>query len=206
MVYHLIKGQLTVLTSNITTEIWKDIPNYEGHYQVSNFGRVRGIKDPHGNYREYIRTPYKHKNGYLFLGLWKENNATAFSVHRLVALAFLPNPNDLPEVNHKDGIKTNNYIDNLEWVSTSENRKHAWDAGLRCRQAQSNTMKGRKYSNKSKYHNVSYDSNRDKWIASIKVDRKTTGQKRFSNEKDAAKHVNYLLDLHSITDRPRNII
>lgn len=68
--------------------------------------------------------------GYLRCNLYRNQKQVTITVHRLVAMAFLPNPNNLPEVNHKDGNKLNNHIDNLEWVTTSENQKHAFRIGL----------------------------------------------------------------------------
>ena len=101
-------------------EIWKDVDGYEGLYQVSDLGRVKG-KD------------IKAKNlcqGYHHVGLWKNNEVKSMKVHRLVALAFIPNPENKPCINHKDGNKLNNHVNNLEWCTYSENLKHAYDTGL----------------------------------------------------------------------------
>ena len=101
-------------------EIWKDINGYEGLYQVSNFGRVKSL-----NYRrtgrEEILTPQMNTNGYLTVQLWKNEKRKSCLVHRLVAMAFIPNPNNLPEVNHKDEDKTNNCVWNLEWCDCKYN-------------------------------------------------------------------------------------
>lgn len=95
-------------------EIWKDIKGYEGKYQVSNYGRVKSL-----NYRntgkEQLMKPTLQTNGYLYFSLCKPNKK--FLIHRLVAEAFIPNPNNLPCVNHKDEDKTNNHVDNLEWCT-----------------------------------------------------------------------------------------
>lgn len=92
-------------------EIWKDIEGYEGLYQVSNLGRVKGLK------RGGIIKPQLSHRGYYRVGLYKNRKYHAATVHRLVAIAFVPNPYNLPEVNHKDENKTNNRADNLEWCT-----------------------------------------------------------------------------------------
>lgn len=107
-------------------EIWKDIPGYEELYQISNLGRVRSYKL---GYKFCDRLVYKHK-GYIRTALCKNNRCIHFYVHRLVAQVFLPNPDNLPEVNHKDGNKTNNCVDNLEWCTRQENMNHARKTGL----------------------------------------------------------------------------
>lgn len=98
-------------------EIWKDVIGYEGYYQVSNLGRVRSNFDGH------IMSQYQGNTGYMYLRLGKCNydKKKLRMVHRLVAEAFIPNPNNLPFISHKDETKTNNYADNLEWVSAKEN-------------------------------------------------------------------------------------
>ena len=110
-------------------EIWKDIVGYEGLYQVSNLGNVKSL-----HYRNkkihHILSPRKHHTGYLMVSLTSNRKAKCFNVHRLVAIAFIPNPNDLPCVNHKDGNKHNNNVSNLEWVTHQQNTRHAIATGL----------------------------------------------------------------------------
>ncbi len=114
------------------TELWRDIPGYEGRYQVSNLGRVKSLarvverrsNTPFQLPERLLRPRLSHK-GYLLAALCKESTQKNISVHRLVAEAFIPNPADLPEVNHIDGNKTNNRVTNLEWVTTKENTKHS---------------------------------------------------------------------------------
>lgn len=118
-------------------EIWKDIEGYEKLYQISNFGRIRS-KDRvtrNGRCNKCIRKgkvlkPTLNQYGYLKIALWKENTTKFFGIHRLVAMTFLENNENKNEINHKDGNKTNNCIDNLEWVDRSENMKHAVRMGL----------------------------------------------------------------------------
>ncbi|WP_242227195.1 NUMOD4 domain-containing protein [Bacillus cereus group sp. BfR-BA-01315] len=106
------------------TEIWKDIEGYEGYYQVSNTGKIKNKRNSR------IRKNCLTKYGYLNVQLLISGKDKTFQVHRLVAQAFIPNPNNKTQVNHIDGNKLNNNIDNLEWVTPKENMKHAWDIGL----------------------------------------------------------------------------
>ena len=96
-------------------EIWKDIDGYSGKYQVSNFGRVR-------RFGKRVLKQQQRRHGYLSVWLYDgHNNAKQVSVHRLVALAFIPNDEQLPEVNHLDENKQNNRADNLAWCTHREN-------------------------------------------------------------------------------------
>jgi hypothetical protein len=99
-------------------EIWNDVKGYEGLYKVSNKGRIWS------EYSQKVKKPTLQNGGYLLVFLIKNKKRKAALVHRLVAEAFIDNPNGLAEVNHKDGIKTNNTIDNLEWCSRSDNLRH----------------------------------------------------------------------------------
>lgn len=96
-------------------EIWKDIKNYEGHYQISSIGRVRNIISGK------LKTLFKHICGYEKVTLYNNGKGKKYYIHRLVAEAFIPNPDNLPFVNHKDENKTNNCIDNLEWCTNEYN-------------------------------------------------------------------------------------
>ena len=106
-------------------EIWKDIPNYENKYQVSSLGNVKNIK--HGNLLSERLTDRGYNTAVLYLN----SKPKTFKVHRLVALTFIENTENKLFVNHKDGNKLNNKIDNLEWVTHKENIRHAFDIGLR---------------------------------------------------------------------------
>jgi hypothetical protein len=119
-------------------EIWIDIKNYEGIYQISNFGNVKSIMriGKHNKGRKWqIRKERTLKNrndgrGYYSVILYKGNTKISYRIHRLVAKAFIPNINNRPEINHKDGNKQNNNVDNLEWCTRKENTSHARQNGL----------------------------------------------------------------------------
>ena len=119
-------------------EIWKDIEGYEGLYQVSNKGRIKSLNYRHTG-KEKILSSKPNSNGYLRVYLYKNRKRNSFSVHRLVAEAFIPNYDNLSEVNHKDENKENNTVDNLEWCD----RKYNLNYGSRNERA-SISKKGKK--------------------------------------------------------------
>lgn len=116
-------------------EIWKDAPGYEGYYQVSNLGNIKSLSRyvNHGSYKYFrnsrIRKPFI-AGGYYQLTLDIDGQHSNEMIHRLVAKAFIDNPENHPYVNHKDGNKLNNCVDNLEWCTASDNAKHAVKLGL----------------------------------------------------------------------------
>lgn len=118
-------------------EVWKDIEGYEGIYQVSNLGRVKGVErlilsEKRENFlvSERLFSLVTSGNGYSTLVLSKNNTVKRFYVHRLVAQAFIPNPKNKRVVNHKNGVKTDNQVGNLEWNTYKENLHHAIRLGL----------------------------------------------------------------------------
>lgn len=118
-------------------EIWKPIKGYEGLYEVSNLGNVKGLaktvrcKDNAlRTVRERVLKPQMNERGYLFVSLYKNKKCIHAKIHRLVAQAFIPNEEEKKCVNHIDGDKTNNVVTNLEWCTHSENMKHAFKNGL----------------------------------------------------------------------------
>lgn len=113
--------------------MWKPVKGYEGLYEVSDNGNVRGLAKITGKRQIpiHIMTSRISKFGYVMVSLCKNSKIFNASVHRLVAEAFIPNPDNLPCVNHIDGNKRNNTIQNLEWCSYSENNLHAYKTGLK---------------------------------------------------------------------------
>lgn len=127
------------------TEIWKDIKGYEGHYKISNFGRIYSQDQyvPCGNGKGYMRfIPGKFlkiltaSNGYPSIGLFKNRKVKVFRIHRLIASAFIPNPEDKPHINHKNANKSDNSLENLEWCTQSENMRHMVKMGRANRASQ----------------------------------------------------------------------
>lgn len=120
-------------------QIWKDIPDYEGRYQVSNFGEVKSLKrkivDSLGRPRtipEKIITGYiDPSTGYSMVNLMNQDKVRHTSVHRLVASLFIPNPDHKPQVNHINFCRYDNRFENLEWVTAKENANHSVKAGRR---------------------------------------------------------------------------
>lgn len=109
-------------------EIWKPVKGFE-NYEVSNLGQVKSLNYNRTKEAKILRL-CKNKDGYLCVHLHKNGKGYAKKVHRLVTAAFIPNPEGKTEVNHIDGNKTNNRVENLEWATHSENMHHAWETGL----------------------------------------------------------------------------
>jgi len=112
-----------------TNEIWKEVKGYENHYWISNFGRLK-TNNHYGSGRDAIMKPAKDGSGYLRTALTKNKRLVTIKMHRLVAESFIENPYNKEEVNHINGIKTDNRAVNLEWVTRQENIKHSIENNL----------------------------------------------------------------------------
>lgn len=160
-------------------EIWKDVLGYEGMYQISSLGRVKSLSRKGGNgslKKEAFLKPCLEKKGYFRYKLYKNSKALNFLAHRLVANAFIENPLNKISINHIDSIKTNNSIDNLEWVSVLENNCH----------------KSSKIKSSSKYIGVSFYKRLKKWESYIKFRGKLIFLGRYKTEQEAyAKRVEF---------------
>ena len=156
-------------------EEWRDIAGYNGIYKISNMGRIISYKT--NKPVELIPYTNKRSNGYLVIGLSDGKKRTRYTVHRLVANHFIENPENKTQVNHKDGNKLNNCINNLEWVTPSENVKHSINMGLRTFE--------RECTGKFCDFAKEYNENRKKSIVSINI--KTGEEKQFESINEAAR-------------------
>ncbi len=119
-------------------EMWYDIKGYEGYYQISNLFRIKSLNRhvPHPlSGKQFVKgrilKPSQTLDGYYFYALMKNNIRSNCFLHHLIGNAFIPNPENKPCINHKNGVKTDYRIDNLEWATYSENAKHAFANGLK---------------------------------------------------------------------------
>ena len=113
-------------------EIWVDIKGYEGIYMISNLCRVKSLSRIKGGkgykYSELILKPM-YSVGYQYITLCKNSKCKKIRLHRLLAQHFIPNPENKTKINHKNGVKDDNKLENLEWCTNSENSKHSWKIG-----------------------------------------------------------------------------
>lgn len=129
-------------------EIWKPVVGYEGLYEVSSLGRIRSVdrivfqQGRSQKYKGCIMSPFIGNHGYYGIRLSKNNKKKTYSVHRLVALAFIPNPDNLPVINHKDETHTNNCVSNLEWCTQKYNMNYGT---VRERVSEANGLKVAQY-------------------------------------------------------------
>lgn len=189
--WQFIFNRIILIASIMEEEIWKDIPDYEGLYQVSSLGRVKSIerKSPmprngknQTRRRREIILKQPIRSTYLCVGLFKNGKQRIFSTHQLVAMAFLghvPNGYTLV-VNHKNFIRTDNRLSNIEVVTVRENNNH------------------KHLKSTSIYTGVSWNKKINKWASTIHFDKKSRNIGFFENEYDA--HIAYQNKLKSLTN------
>ena len=148
-------------------EEWRAVPGYEGLYEVSNKGNVRNVRR-----NTLLRLP-KTNDGYIRVSLYKNGIMTCFQVHRLVAEAFLPNPDNLPQVNHKNEVKSDNCVDNLEWCTAKYNNNY----GSRKDKARDTKIKNGYYTGLSK------EEYRKKWCQENKDKIREINRRYYLNRK-----------------------
>lgn len=168
-------------TEDLDGEVWKSINEY-GDYMVSNKGRVKSTSYLGHNGVCRIMKPAVDHKGYMRISLWGSNGRKSFRIHRLVAEAFIPNEELKTEVNHKDGNKQNNVVENLEWCSARENVLHAYQSGLKekCRIAAKKTGETFGKAALQKYIQEKHK------VPVLAVNLKTGERLLFDSQKDAA--------------------
>lgn len=164
-------------------EVWKDIIGYEGVYQVSNLGNVKSLERKRFNGRvlvnkkSQIMKQYILKNGYCSTRLYKDGKSKNHLIHRLVAIAFIPNPQNLPQVNHKDENKGNNCVDNLEWCDRVYNNNYGTAQQRHSESKRKNPPKAIMYEYEGETHclkewaeikNIGYDKVKKRWNKGIR--------------------------------------
>ena len=151
-------------------EVWKPIKGFEGLYEVSNLGNIKSFPRKYTIKKEKILSSCIMNNGYLCVALSKNHKGKTYLIHRLVAETFIPNPNNYSCINHKDGNKLNNKIDNLEWCSYSYNSKEAYRIGLK-----KSVWKGKfdkENSNSKKINQYDLEGNLiKKWNSTMEIER-----------------------------------
>lgn len=186
---------------NCNNEVWKPVKGFEKLYEVSNLGKIK-------NARGKILKTYKINSGYEAVKFTVRTKRSSHLVHRLVAETFIDNPENCKEVNHIDETKTNNKVTNLQWVTSSQNKQHSLKSGRYNKIFETKNSLGKKHlpNPVSKYYNVGFDKNRQKWTATVRVNGNNMFHKRFNTENEAALHVNWIIDELDLTDRPKNVI
>lgn len=180
-------------------EILIPLIGYEDLYSITSFGRVwshpKRNRFNNRSYGNHFMKLSEDEDGYLRVSLSKNNKKRKFYIHVLVAISFIPNPNDLSQVNHKDCDKKNNNKDNIEWTTSQENHNHATTNNLR------------RFKKCSKFYGVTLinRNQKNRWCAQLTINKKHIHVGYYDNELDAAKAINMFIKDNNI-NRPLNVI
>lgn len=154
-------------------ELWKDIKGYENIYQISSLGNVKSCNYNRTGIARILK-PIITK-GYLCVGLNIKGQQKKYKIHKLVAEAFIPNPDNKLQINHKNGLKTDNRVENLEWSTAKENLRHALDTGLRTNSTEKQKQSARNKGIKQRKNILQYNNNFSKEWDGIKQASRATG-------------------------------
>ena len=175
-------------------EIWKDINGFEGIYQISNLGRLKSLARTadfvngaiiQRKERILVAGVIGRERNYLGVALSKNKKQKTYPVHRLVANAFIPNPENKPQVNHIDSNPSNNHVDNLEWVTERENQSHRYS----------------KEKTSSKFTGVCYHKRKNNWVAYVDFNGKRKHLGYFNTEQGASNAYYDFLHKHLISNK-----
>jgi len=158
-------------------EEWKSIEDYD-NYEISNLGNVKNKTT------NKLLTPYLHNAGYYKIDLCKNGKKKKYYIHRLIAKAFIPNPYNLAEIDHIDRNKSNNSINNLRWITHTNNAYNI----------------NKKKNSNSKYRNVYYEKRRNHWICQMKINGKQTYIGSFDTEEEGAIAFNEAIKKYNLED------
>ena len=180
--------------------VWKDIPGYEGKYQVSNIGQVRSLNYRGNTGKTKILKQDTGRDGYKRVVLCKDGKYKKYLVHRLVAMAFIPNPHNYPIINQKDENKTNNQYKNLEWCTIQYNNNYGTH-----NEKISKTMKGKNTGKNNPFYGKQHTEETKKKISTAKKGKKRKGKPilMFTKEDEFIRRFNSVADANEFLGKSR---
>ena len=174
---------------------WKKIADTNGLYEVSNTGKIRSLNYL-GHGKTQLLKAHPDRKGYLRTRIYIKGKRVTLKIHRAVATAFIPNKNNSPEVNHKNGIKTDNHVENLEWVTAHENTLHAYSIGLK--------EKTREHARRMGQSHKGVPANQSRKTSIVAINVETGEHKYFSSQAEAADQLNlYQGNINKVLKRYR---